>query len=680
MNTRSHAIPSRLTALLGVLAMMATFVVVAATPAFASADGFARLQAGAQVLPGDFTYTVEVEAAGGVGAPDANLFVVTMPPGIGVSIPDGADLSAPNGFTGRVQQIGPIQRVIYSGGVLEAGSEIDVDIPTTIAAPTQPSETAGTFDVQLSSDSGRSFSTAQAGQSDGGGTLRTAIRFLEIELVDTVTPTPLGARDGSGTEGQTISVAATVRNYLPTAVSVDLTLDPVSGDEDNFPVNEDAQTREMVGVPGNGTATETFEVVLGSAERNNGNAADRPVDFTASATEVSFGGTSLSTDALAYEVQIQSRLSVSGATFQPRAVAPGPRTFTFDAAHSGTPSFTINGASISFAATTATIDGASATSFATGESKTLSFTGQVACPAGEPDCVEDFPVDFLYDVTDENGYSYLVNFGRLTEPTNNPLSPRRDVLVTIDALAPVVDLVINLPNDAEGAAQTAGKDGDTISVDVFIDDDTATPGDVSLVASGVRIDTVTPEPAGFGSDADYVATFEDVDFPLSSGSFTALGTATDDAENVGEGVAPTELYDNIVPVLISARTESTSDSPTAALDALVSDAARISVRFSENNLIIGGCNPNDWTVDGQQTVKEVRFTNGQRCTPGVEGPDNERILILSTAYDREATPSITELKKLGQLLPAGTRVVVGGAGRRGYRGALEDIGAVLPFG
>ncbi len=634
MKTRSHAIPSRLTALLGVLAMMATFVVVGATPAFASTEGFARLQAGAQVLPGDFTYTVEVEAAGGVGATDANLIVVTMPAGIGVSVTPGADLSAPGGFTGRVQEIGPLQRIIYSGGLLESGSEIDIDIPTSIAAPTQPSETAGNFDVQMSSDAGRTFATAQAGQSDGGGTLRTVIRFLEIELVDTVAPTPLGAQDGSGTEGQDIDVQAVVRNYLPTGVSVDLSLNAASGDSDNFPVNETVEGTQRILVPGNGTAGATFDVELGAARNNDGNAADRPVNFNASAVEVTFGGTSLSTDNLPYEVQIQSRLAVTGSTFAPRAVAPGPRTFTVDAAHSGTPAFTIDGASINFADTTALLDGESPDTFAAGDTKTISFTGQVEGDDG------DFPVEFLYSATDENGYSYMINFGRFTEPTGNPLSPRRDVLVTIDALAPILELEIDLPNDSEGRQQDEAKNGDTITVTGTVDDTSATLGDVALVANGVRIAEATPTRSTL-DPGSFSATFDDVAFPLAAGSFTALGTAEDDAGNVGEAVADTELYDNIVPLLISARTESTSDSPTAALDALISDAARISVRFSENNLIIGGCNPNQWSIDGQQTVKEVRFTNGQRCTPGVIGPDNERILVLTNAYDREATPSVT---------------------------------------
>ncbi|NIR28396.1 MAG: MerR family transcriptional regulator [Gammaproteobacteria bacterium] len=66
-------------------------------------------------------------------------------------------------------------------------------------------------------------------------------------------------------------------------------------------------------------------------------------------------------------------------------------------------------------------------------------------------------------------------------------------------------------------------------------------------------------------------------------------------------------------------------------------------------------------------VDEIVFTVVEKRAQAV---------ALSLCYPADDSRLITELKKLGQLLPAGTRVVVGGAGHRGYQSALEEIGAV----
>lgn len=628
MNPRSQAtITSRFTALLAALAMMTTFVVASATPALASAEGFARLTAGAEVLPGDFTYNLEIEASDAT-----NLVVVNMPAGIGVTIPSSANLNAPNGFTGRVQNVGALQRVIYSGGNLAAGSEMTLEIPTSVATPTNVFETSGRFDVQLSSDSGRSFSTAEEGQSDGGGTLTTIIRFLEIVTVDTVAPTPAGAQDGSGTEGQNIDVRTTVRNYLASPVTVDLALRAVSPDTDNFGTDETISDTQRITVNGSGSAD--FDVQLGAAERNNGNAADRPVRFVADATEVIAEGTAVRNDRLDYEVQIPGRLSVAGASFDPRFVQPGPQTFVVDAAHAGTPQFEINGGGITLNGSTLQFDENSARAFDTGDNGTLSFSGQVPATDGE------FSVGFMYQAIDENGFTFMVPFGNITEPSGGLLGGQQDVIVTIDALAPVLTAVIDLPNDSEGRQQDEAKDGDTITVEGTIDDANAELAPVELVAGGIVIATADAQRDAF-DNGSFSATFDDVDFPLANGSFLARASATDRAGNLGQTVSEIEEYDNILPVLISARTEGTTEGALGGVQALVGDGARISVRFAENNTIIGGCNPNEWTVNGQQIVKEVRYTDNTACQPGQLGPDNERILILSQGYDRNSTPTVT---------------------------------------
>lgn len=641
----AHARPVRLTSLLVALLMVASLAVVQAAPAMANAPGWARLVAGVNVLPGTAQYAVQVETQ----ATAVDTIVVAVPSGIGISATDavsvrgtgseGADL----GFTGTVQTVGAFQRVIFTGGEVPANANAVVRFSADIDPPASASERSGSFKVSLSGDGGNSFATADTGQRDPrrGGTLTTTIKFLEVLQVDITGPTGVvddedpeapGVQLG-GTEGQAISVRTTIKNHatIPVTVTADLAASSPNG------FSADEQISDPVSdltVLGGATATADFDVTLGSAVNEDGDAVDRPVTFSGSVVENLTGATGLGASSEELAVQVLGTIAFDGANFGPTIVSPGVETFSVPAVHSGTPSFQValGSGTVAFSNTTATNQ--QAYSFAPGAdpaSQLLEFTGQVQGDDG------DHPVSITYFATDDNGHSYIETLA-LTEPGLFGPVP---VEVTIDAIAPEITAVINLPDDADGREQAAAKDGDTITVTGVIDDTGADITQVRLVANGQIIAT-TDSVSRSLDGGSYSTSFsgEEVSFPGGLGQFLAVAVAIDDAENVGVGFSGAVDFDNLVPRLDSARVESTIDLDQGVLGQLRAEASVISVRFEENALVRGGCNPNQYTVDGQNVVREVRYSDNTPCFSGQAGPDNDRLLILSVPIDREANPLV----------------------------------------
>lgn len=638
--TTAHRRTVRLTSLLVALLMMASLAIVQAPPASASAAGWARLVTGVTVLPGAAQYAVQVETQ----ADPVNALVVALPAGVGITATDTLGITAGEDtldFSGTVQTVGSFQRVIFTandGASIPAGSTAVVRFQADIAPPAGATERSGTFKVQLSSDGGNSFEVAATGARDPrtGGTLTTTIKFLEV--VDVAVVGPAGVTDLTGTEGQRINVRTTVKNYALAPVNVEAGL-RASGSS-SFPATDQVSDPVAItGLVGGGTATADFEVSLGAARRRTQTgtaAADRPVDFIGTVVETVTGSTGFSAGLPDddFVVQILGRISFDGSTFAPRVVAPKTTPFSVQASHTGTPSFEValGAADIEFAETTASNQ--EALSFAAGsEPQTLEFVGQVNGDDG------DYPVSASYMATDENGYTYMQQL-ELTEPG---LFGNVPVEVTIDALAPVLSAVVNLPSDADGRAQDAAKDGDAITVTGTIDDDNATIQRVELIAGSKVIATkLTEDVSRRTIDNTYSVTFSgaEVDFPGLVGQFLAVAVAKDDAGNIGFGFSGSVDFDNFGPRLESARVESTIDLNQSLLGQVGREAGVISVRFSENALIRGGCNPNQYTVDGQNVVREVRYSDNTPCVRGAEGDDNDRLLILSVPVEREATPLV----------------------------------------
>ena len=646
-----------------VIALVASLLAIAAPTAQASAPGWARLTSGVTVTPGDAKpYGIRVESR----ETTINLVAINVPNYIGLDV---ATLAAPEGWTGKIQDIGGMERLIFSGGSIPEGGTADFGFGVNVAPPADATERSAAFDVQLSSDSGRSFETAMVGSSNpfAGGTLTTTIKFLEVIDVQLVSPTVAGAADGTGTEGQTVWVQTTTQNFASIPVVVDPGL-TFSGGADYPPKDKLITDPDTLDIAGNGTSTAVFEVELGAAEkienRNRPNQqtvrADRPVNFVGTAAEKLSGSTALP-GRLAYEVQRRAEIILDGDTFQPTVVAPGPREFAADAGRTGTPDVTINGGSISFADTVAQLQ--TGTSMAAGSNpQTLTFAGQVAGSDG------DHQVSALFDLTDSNGFDYLW--------ANNPVQAtdifgqKVPLEVTIDAIAPTITADISLPNDGDGRPQEAAKDGDSITVSGTIDDTSATIDRVRLVANGVTIaetDTVNRSL----DKTSYSVTFDGVNFGLNLGTFSAIANATDPAGNVGLGVSGTFDFDNVVPFLESARTLGTLDA-SQGLDGLNgTSAGEILVHFFDNATVKGGCNPNEYTVDGQSIVREVQYSDGTPCFPGEAGPDNDRILVLSVPIDRDSNPSITYTPINGDRLKDG-------AGNFAPQDTVTAVSGILP--
>ncbi len=635
--TTAHPRPVRLISLLVTMLMVASLAVVQASPAAASASGWARLVAGVNVLPGTAQYAVQVETQ----ATAVNTVVVAVPAGIGITATDAIGVTVAGGdgtdlgFTGTVQTVGSFQRVIFTapeGVSIPANSNAVLRFNADVTPPTAATERSGTFKVSLSSNGGNSFETATTGARDPrtSGTLTTTIKFLEVVKVDVVGPT--GVVDMTGTEGQRINVRTTLKNYaqIPVRVSAGLGASSPRG----FTANERISDPVDVELLGGGQGTANFTVDLGTAVNNDGDAADRTVTFSGSITEAVTGATGFGASTDKFTVQILGRISFDGATFDPRIVSPGAATFVVDAEHSGTPSFDValGAADVSFADTKATNQ--QAYSFAKdADAQTLSFTGQVKGADA------DYPVTATYMATDENGYSYMQTIG-LTESGFFGPSP---VEVTIDALAPDITTVVNLPSDADGRAQEAAKDGDSITVNGTIDDDNAVINEVRLVANGQvvavkRTEQISRRPL----DDTYSVTFsgEEVKFPGGIGQFVAATVAVDRAGNLGVAFSGATDFDNVVPRLTFARVESTIDVNQSLLGQVGREAGVISVRFQENALIRGGCNPNQYSIDGQNVVREVRMSDNSPCLSGAASDDNWRLLILSVPVERESTPLV----------------------------------------
>lgn len=634
--TNAHRRPTRLMSLLAALAMIASLAVVQAAPAFASAPGWARLVAGGTVLPGSSQYGIQVETQ----ATPAGFITVGVPSGIGLDVTEALSVTDTSGndlgFTGTVFDVGgTFQQVVFNGGTVPANSNAVLRFNADIDPPATATERQGTFTVEMAEDASSSSERAEEGQRDprGGGTLTTVIKFLEV--FDVTVTGPSGVTDLTGTEGQDIAVRTSIRNYanVPVQVQADL----ASSSPRNYNANEQISDPVTLEVLGGGTATADFDVTLGTAERQTDTGSvdeDRPVTFSGSVVEPVTGSTGFSASTDQFTVQVLGRISFDGSTFGPRIVAPGVKTFSMNATHTGTPAFDValGGAEVAFADTTATTQ--VATSYAPdAESQVVEFTGQVTGDDG------DHPVSVSYMATDENGYTYFETLA-LTEPG---LFGRVPVEVTIDALAPEITAAISLPDDADGRQQTAAKDGDSISVSGSIDDADATIREVRLVANGSIIAKVTTDQISRSAFGDgYSASFDDVQFPstLDIGQFQAVAIAADEAGNVGVGFSGAVDFDNIIPKLFSARVESTIDVQNELLATASTDASVISVRFDENGLVRGGCNPNQYAVDGQNIVREVRYADNTPCFSGQAGPDNDRLLILSVPIDRDATPAV----------------------------------------
>ena len=572
------------------IAAVLAFSLLPAVAAFASVPGTATLAAGANVFPGTGRdYSVTVTNSGLPVQAPANAIRILLPSNAGIKNV-ATNPTPPSGWNVTVTRTSTAQALTYTSAVgLPGGSSVTFPFKADVLAPAA-GDRAGVFQVSLSGDGGR---TAQAASVAANGTLTSTIRVLEL-IGGIAATAPAGVTDGSGTGGQAITMAMSVKNHASQAMTVTPQITSNGG--------ETISTPAPASVPAGGTTNFSVPVTLPDV------AANRVSRFTASASS---NNSSTPTSIYDFAVQAKPSISLQTNSFSPRNVNTGPtaKTFTMQVNKTGTPALNVAGGALSFAGNTVELSSGTGFNPGTQNNVGLSWGPEVISGAnGGHDAT------FTFTGKDEND----APFSLTTTVTQ---------LINIDNLAPTVTIDVQLP-----AGQTAVKNNDTITVSGTIDDAAATLDFVRLQPNvGQPIDVpVTTE------DGAYTGSVNPT-FAAGATSFTAAAQATDTAQNSGGVTSGVSTIDNIVPVFDYASTLSLT---------------QIAVAFSENNTVGGGCDPSQWSVE-DNVVVNVLNDNGAGDTACSAATNNGRILVLGrNLANSDAEPRVTYTSRAIAVSPA----------------------------
>ena len=576
-----------------------TGILATAVPAFAAPASTARLTVGQQVFPGqNQPYSIQVNNSGLPIAGETINAVRILLPTQGTGVTNGAaPIVGPGTWTATRVSNGTLQSILFKGGTIAPGGNAVFTFPANVPAPAS-SDRSGVVQVQVSSDGGMTTSNATV-PTGSGNTLTTAVRVLEVT---TIAPaSPAGVTDGTGTAGQPVVFTTSIKNHATNALLVDPAL-TVGGTNSNETVTDQAPTTIASGA----TSSFNFPVTLGST-----GTADRTATFTGGGTAPGAVAAAKSTNLV---VQVAPGLTPRLNTLSPRVVRPTAGTpveytFTINADKVGTPGLTLgDGSSLSFAGNSIPLQGT--TSFAGGAAtQTLTF-GPMAITGA--DGVYDADLVLVGSDANDKAFSQTVSLADAIE---------------IDSILPVITAELELPNDEDGDAQSAAKNGDEITVSGSVSDNLgATIDFVELRSNAGDVINVPVTVSG----GEYTGSAV-VEFSEGATSFLAAAQATDTAGNRGVVESTPAVVDLFAPTLVNPG-EVLS---TTALRVQFDDAA---------GLVAGGCNPTEWEVDGA-VVSDVQYTNGTSCRQGLMGspaaPDNYRVLVLGSAIDETEEPAVT---------------------------------------
>ncbi len=327
--------------------------VLPALPASASAASTATLTSAKAVYPGANTFSITVtnnEMA--LVGKTINAIRVNLPVNeAGIKLGDTAGTAS--GFTGTKTDLGSTQFLTYRGGRLMPGQSAVITFPVTVGSP-QARDLLGDFRVQVSSDD---FATNKNATTTLGG-LTAKVQILEIVTGSIKPLSPAGAADGSGTAGQVVSFASTIKNYAQQAVDVTAGLSSPAGDSAG-PV--------VVNVPGGGTADATLPVTLGAAT------ADRTANLTATAQKADSSAVAPTKSA---NYSVQAPATVAFTNLQPAQSKSGgalAETSRRLPRRAGSQTLTLEAPTLKFGNNTCT---AATTSFATRQPGAVTFS----CP------------------------------------------------------------------------------------------------------------------------------------------------------------------------------------------------------------------------------------------------------------------------------------------------------------
>ncbi|HVM18540.1 MAG TPA: hypothetical protein VM307_01120 [Egibacteraceae bacterium] len=598
--------------------------------AFASATGTASLSSASRnVFPGDRTFSLSVANTGTplVGSRVNYVEVILPVDRAGISLPDGS-VPAPTGWTATTDSVGSFQSVTWtSSSGIPAGGSQSFSLPAKVARPSS-TDRSGPFEVYLSSDSGRTTNRVGAPANDATGLIAN-VRILET--LNNLRPTdPAGVTDKTATAGQTFTYSHAVRNHALNAVTVTSTLSSA----------QDGTYLQTVSVPGNpgGETPVNHRVTLAGAS------ADRQSLFTATTSATGATGNSV-TDTLTVQAPPVVALSQLAPT-RVRSGAGANYTFEVVGAKTGTPALNVTGGELKFATTTTKLrEGVSYTGGGgSANSKKLFFEEvQVAGNNG------DHQPTITLTGMDNNDHPFSSTVSDLTK-------------IIIDNLAPVLSIAVSIPEN-----QTAVKNGDTINISGKItgaaDDLRQNSLRVVIVPNvGPEQQVTTSLTRNNDGTYDYSGSAKP-SFAAEATSFVVKAEAADTAGNIGGITSGSNVIDNIIPSLLNpGRTETEQTIRVTFVDNLTS-------------AIAGGCDPNAYSIDGLPgRVSKVTFVGeSDSCRgKGSDGTGN-RVLHLSSAQDRDATPSVTYRSTLNQD-PA-----VDGARNNAVTQTIETVSGIRPL-
>jgi len=659
--------------------------ILPATPAFASAAASAALDAAdAEILPGapnEFDVTVTNGEAGGLtGGRSINTVRVVLPSNIGLTTV--ADQAPPaEGWTvTRVSSNGLEAYVfkttgagIQSAALGRAAGSLKFPIKAAVARPSL-GDRAGALQVSVSSDGGSTFQTAT-------GDLGTTIRTLQVLSV-----VPGGGAlvaDGDGTAGQDVPFLVSVKNHAMNSQTVTAKLTSNAGTGDADTIKDPAA--QAVG--GGATGTFSVPVTLGKVS------GDLTRRFTATATSTRPSSSGKFTAFNDYVIQVAPRLNLVASTFAPTDVRNGiSYVYKVDAAKSGTPTLSLTGGTLTLRdpATNVTAGSVSVdpATFAKGAGSGPVTSGELTIA----DTVPDGQYDAVYALTGVDGNGFVLD-GFVDNAT---LVDR----LNLDNLGPVVNAVLTLPNDRDGDRTTAVRDyvqadANELVLDGTVNDVRATPTAVALQcqtgAGTVLTPDVGPTLTTSGSNLTFRAVFRK-SFPTDCLRVTPVATFKDPAGNTGSAKdLPSFVVDNVAPTVEKAQLFG------AVVNIAEVDPAKPSVEVNIDDAgqlgVIGGCDPRNYTVDGQLMVQAVyvlengtyrNCTIGTSAQPGTAKPvNNARYLRVSQeimrggeaaqpviTYDPARTTSINGVRTTDRIKDA--------AGHYAARGLQDTITRLVP--
>ena len=604
----------------------------------AAATGHAHITSAAAVNPGPRDFSIQVTSE---NAPVNYVNIILPSDDAGISIDPAATINAPPGWTGQAMAVGFTEQITFTGGMLPAGAPLTFTFPTSVRRPVN-ADRSGPFIVELSSNGGVASRAAMVSQDCGFSslscTLTARVAILQVET--TAPAAPAGVVDGTGTEHQEIVVETNVRNYALSPVSVTPTLRasaPLGTQSDEQIRPAGSQLVEPLAL-----ATFRHGVTLGTARTygasGQGVPGDRGVSFVGGA-RVDSGGEAVAnalTSSKSFVVERAPQIFLpSRSAVAPRVVRPGQAvTVTAPVEKDYTPGLTVSSGSLSFSSTTCPL--AAPVTFGGGTvANNLLFNCAVESAAGEA----THDANLVLHGVDANGATFTADKAPWYDDDDLPLR------MTIDGLAPIVKLSLLPPLDGDGNPQTAVKKGDTLRVLGEIDDDRVTIDSVRIsdgAGNSIPV-TVTPVKANV-QGSNRMTRFTGaviIPFELAAAKLTAVARATDNAGNQGAGVATVQL-DNVKPRITFAQTLSTTDLQ-ALRDEQEAEPTAVRVDFTEAGRVKGGCNPEQWRVDGAQAVAAVVYPSGLPCQKNGADPDgsNGRVLLLTVPMERSDRPTIT---------------------------------------